>query len=63
MAEIEFETTEISASTGKETTSGKTLSAGDKLKGEVGVDEFSLVVPSGEEWDVVLSVRIKVRKL
>jgi len=58
MAEVEFEVTEIPAQMKKEATCKKTLSAGDKVKFEVGEDELSKVVPEGKQWEVVLNVRL-----
>ena len=54
----EFVVTEIPAQVKKETTSAKTLSAGDRVKFELGDDELNEVVPEGKQWEVVLNVRL-----
>ena len=59
MANLDFEIATIPETIKKEVTCIRTLSAGDKLKAEIGSeDELDKIVPAGKVWDVVLNIRV-----
>jgi len=55
---IEFVTTNTPASTRLEATSTQTLSAGDKVKAEIGEEELDTTVPEGKSWAIILNIRV-----
>ena len=61
MAVIELVETATAATVKKEVTETQTLSAGGKVKMEVGESELSVTVPRGKAWDVIANIRITER--
>jgi len=61
MAYLELVETITAATTKREVTETQTLSAGGKVKMEIGANELDATVPRGKAWDVVANIRIMER--
>ena len=53
-----FEETNTPAQIRKEVTCEKTVTAGGKVKMEIGEHELDEVVPEGKSWQVVANIRL-----
>jgi len=58
MASLQFEEEIIPSQVRKEVTCETVLSAGDKVKMELGEDELDEVVPANKQWELVANIRL-----